>query len=65
MAERSPVTGAVTTTEAPARYAFPGEELAERSERAAEKDEGKRAPSALAGKRSRASANRSLFRIPI
>jgi hypothetical protein len=57
------VTGAVTTTEAPARYAFPGEELAERSDRAAEKDEGKRAPRAFAGRRSNTSANKSLFRI--
>lgn len=54
MAEKSPATGAVSTTETPAAYAFPGEELAASRERAAEKEAGadELAANALAGRRS-------------
>ena len=62
--ERSPATGAVITTEMPARYAFPGEELAARSERATEKDAGADAASVLAGRR-KISAMRSARCIPM
>ena len=53
MAEKSPATGAVSTTETPAPYAVPGEELAASRERAAEKEAGAAlAANALAGRRS-------------